>query len=100
MEPLNLTTRELFLYLALIGAVVGLVLGLINLLVASRRGKKSLGYIAIPVCIILGALSPILAIIAFGIFLVLTFRSKRLVQEVVVVNDDPIDVSVSEPKDS
>jgi ABC-type amino acid transport system permease subunit len=100
MEPIHLTTKELFLYLALIGAAVGLILGLINLLIATRRGKKSLGRTAIPVCIILGVLSPVLAFIAFGVFLWLTFSDKRGVPEVVVVNEEPIEVSTSDPKDS
>jgi Na+/proline symporter len=100
MEQLKVTYPELMTYLIVIGAVVGAVLGLIILLVAWKRGRKNLGYIAIPVCIILGALSPLLALIAFGIFFWLAFRSKQLLEEVQVANEEPIDVSVSEPKES
>lgn len=97
MESINLSSKELILYLALFGAGVGLVLGLVNLLIASKRGKKNLGLIGLPVCILLGALSPILAVITFVVFLVLILRGPR---QVVVVNKDPIDVSIHEPKDS
>jgi ABC-type amino acid transport system permease subunit len=99
MEPINLSSKELILYLAVFGGVVGLVLGLINLLIASKRGKKNLGLIGIPVCIILGVLSPLLAIIAFIVFLVLILR-KGGAQQVVRTNEEPVDVSVSESKDS
>jgi hypothetical protein len=100
METFNLTLKELLLYLALIGAAIGLVLGLIALLLAVKRGKKNLGYGALVTCIITGIISPLVAIIAFGVFIWMIFSSARGVQEVEVVNEEPIGVDVSEPKDS
>lgn len=103
MESINLVSKEGILYLAIFGAGIGLVLGLIDLWIASKRGKKNLGYIAVAVCTILGALIPLLAIIAFVIFLVLILRSPAVKPppvEVTAANQNPIDVFVSEPKDS
>lgn len=70
------------MYLAILGAIVGLVLGLIALLVAVKRGKKNLGLAALPVCTVLGAISPILGIIAFVIFLVFIIRKGDAAGEV------------------
>ena len=100
MEQLKVTYPEIMTYLLVIGGIVGAVLGLIILLVAWKRGKKNLGYIALPVCIILGALSPILALIAFGIFLWLAIRSKPLIPEVDAADEGPAEVPVSESKES
>lgn len=97
MESINLTSKEAILYLAIFGAVVGLVLGLIALLLAAKRGKKGLGFGAVIACVVGGALSPVIAVIVFIVFLVLILKKPK---EVVVVNQNPIDVSVSEPKDS
>jgi hypothetical protein len=97
MEPINLTTKEAILYLAIFGAVVGLVLGLIALLLAAKRGKKGLGFGAVIACVIGGAFSPVIAVIVFIVFLVLILRKPK---EVIVVNEEPVDVSVSGPKDS
>jgi len=85
------------MYLAIFGAVVGLILGGIALILARKRGKASLGLGALITCVLLGAVSPILSIIAFIVFLVLILKGPK---QVVVVNKEPIDVSVSDPKES
>ena len=82
METINLSSTQAIIYLAIFGAVVGLVLGLVALLLAVKRGKKSLGLTAIPVCTVLGAIMPILGVIAFIIFLVFILRKGDAAGEV------------------
>jgi len=54
--------------------VIGVLLGLIPFFVARRRGKARLGLIALFVTIIVGLLSPLLALVSVGIF---TFFASR-----------------------
>jgi uncharacterized membrane protein len=95
MEPFTLSSKEAILYLVIFGAAVGLILGLIDLWIASKKGKKNLGFIAIGVCTLLGALMPLLAIIAFVVFLVLILR-KGLPPEAAESDEARADVSGSE----
>lgn len=76
MEPINITSTQAILYLAIFGAVVGLILGGIALLIARKRGKAGLGFGALIACVLLGAATPVLAVIAFVVFLVLILRKK------------------------
>jgi hypothetical protein len=96
METINLTSTQAIIYLAIFGAVVGLILGGIALIIARKRGKAGLGFGALITCVLLGAATPVLAIIAFVVFLI--FILKRPKQ--VVVNEEPIEVPVSDPKES
>jgi len=60
--------RENFLYLTLIAAGIGLLLGLVPLVFALRKGKTGLGLLANLICTVLGAVQPLLALLAAGIF--------------------------------
>lgn len=59
-----------YTHLLLIGAAVGLILGLIDLFFAFKKGRKSLGVAAFFVCLFLGTASPVLGFLAFVIFLI------------------------------
>lgn len=67
MEPIRLDA-DLIKYLAILGAIIGAILGLLALWMAKKRGKTKLGIVALVCCTIAGAVSPILAIIVFFIF--------------------------------
>lgn len=97
MEPININTTQAIVYLAVFGAVVGLVLGLIALLLAAKRGKKGLGFGAVIACIGGGALSPVIGVIVFIVFLVLILRKPK---QGIAADEEPAGVSESETKES
>ena len=78
MQEIHLTTRELILYLALIGAAVGLVIGFILFLFARKKGKQKLGVIGLVVSIVCGAISPVLPLLVLVIFIFLIARKDPL----------------------
>ena len=97
MDPIRLNTREAIVYLTLIGAAVGLILGLVPLIYGRIKGKARLGVIGFVVSILSGAIwsiLPLFVMITF-VFLILRDQNDKPV-EVEVVNEDPINVSVSE----
>jgi len=67
-------TKDDLLYYALIFAGVGLILGLVPLIIAIRRGKLRLGLLAVIFSTIAGAIAPILSLIVIAIFLWLILR--------------------------
>ena len=67
MEPIRLDA-ELIKNLAIIGGIVGAVLGLIALWMGFKRKKIGLGIAALICCAIGGTISTILGIIVFFIF--------------------------------
>lgn len=71
--PIELTKTDL-IYIALIGAGIGLVLGLIPLILAIRKGKLKLGLLAVALSTIGGALSVIISVIVVAIFIWLILR--------------------------
>ncbi|MEO7539672.1 MAG: hypothetical protein ABIV21_06570, partial [Pyrinomonadaceae bacterium] len=79
--PIILSTREALTYLVLIGLGVGLLLGLFPLVLGIRRGKKKYGIIGLVASILVGGLSPILAVIVAGIFTWLIHRNKRAIED-------------------
>lgn len=67
-------------YLIIGGTIFGLVLGLIPLIVAIKRGMRGLGLIALVVCGVCGAFMPLLAIIdaiVFTLLIVIKSRSAK-----------------------
>lgn len=73
--PIELTKTDL-IYIALIGAGIGLVLGLIPLILAIRKGKLKLGLLAAALSTIGGALSVIISVIVVAIFIWLILRKS------------------------
>lgn len=67
MEPIRIDA-DFIRTLAIIGGIVGAVLGLIALWLGVKRGKTGLGVIALICCIIAGVFSPLVALIVFFIF--------------------------------
>jgi hypothetical protein len=72
-SPLQLTRQDL-MYVAMIGAGIGLILGLIPLVLAIRKGKIKLGLLAIVLSTIGGALSVIVSVVVVAIFIWLILR--------------------------
>ena len=68
------SARENFIYFTLIAAGIGLLLGLVPLVIALRKGKVGLGLLADIVCTLMGAVSPILALLSAAIFTWLALR--------------------------
>ena len=100
MDPIRLNTREAIVYLTLIGAGIGLILGLVPLIYGRIKGKARLGLIGFGVSILAGAIwsiLPLFVMITF-VFLILRDQVDKPV-EVAVAIEDPIDISVSEPDD-
>lgn len=67
MEPIRLDA-DLIRYLAILGAIIGAVLGLAALWMARKRNKTKLGVAALICCTIGGAISPLIGLIVFFIF--------------------------------
>jgi len=74
METGYQLTRQDLVYIALIGAGVGLLLGLIPLIIAIRKGKTRLGILGAVISAALGAGSPLLSLVVVAIFLWLILR--------------------------
>lgn len=74
MDITSQLTKEDLMYFALIGAGIGLLLGLIPLVIAIRRGKLRFGLLAVVLSTITGAISPLLSLVVVGIFLWLILR--------------------------
>ena len=76
MEPIHLSLREYFLYIAIIGAAVGAVFGIVPLLLGIRRGRRRLGIIGFAASIIGGAIAPLLSIVVVAIFIWLIVKKN------------------------
>ena len=74
MDVTTQLTKVDLMYFALIGAGIGLLLGLIPLVLAIRKGKLKLGLLAIVLSTVAGAVSPLLSLIVIAIFLWLILR--------------------------
>ena len=75
----ELTRPEAYLFFALLGAGIGLILGLIPLMMGIRRGHKKLGIAGLVVTILAGALSPFAAIVSAVIFVIVLVRKRPAV---------------------
>jgi Na+/melibiose symporter-like transporter len=79
MQEIHLTTREAILYLALIGAGIGLVFGLVPLILGWIMGKKRLGLIGLIVSTVAGgAISWFISPLVMVIFIFLIIRKSPL----------------------
>ena len=56
MQEIRLSTSEAIIYLVLIPAAVGLVLGLVPLIVGKIKNKLKLGILGLAVCTVAGAI--------------------------------------------
>ncbi|MGH7783403.1 MAG: hypothetical protein ACREO5_06150, partial [Candidatus Binatia bacterium] len=74
MDITSQLTQQDLMYFALIGAGIGLLLGLVPLVVGIRKGKVRLGVLAAVLSTLAGAVSPLLSVIVIVIFLWLTIR--------------------------
>lgn len=100
MDPIRLNTREAIVYLTLIGASIGLILGLVPLFYGRIKGRARLGVIGFVVSILSGAIWSILPLFVMITFVFLILRNQNAKPvEAVVVNEDPINVSVTESDD-
>ena len=82
MEPVKISYQEAMIYGALIGAGVGLIVGLIPLGVALAKGKTKLGIIALISSVAVGAIWLPLTLITLGIFVWLIFKKPAPVEVV------------------
>jgi len=68
MNDIELTYRELYLYVIIGGAIFGALLGLIPLILGRRKNKARLGLYGFLASIVGGALAPLFAIVVAAIF--------------------------------
>ncbi|MFN2413026.1 MAG: hypothetical protein ABR535_08270 [Pyrinomonadaceae bacterium] len=68
MEPIRISPSQAFIYVALAGAAIGLLLGLVPLVLGRRRGQARLGVYGFIASIVAGAVAPLLAVIVTAIF--------------------------------
>lgn len=96
MDPSKMTTQEIMMYAALFNAGIGLVFGLVPLIFGFVKGRTKYGVIGFVACLVGGAiLGVILSVPAMVFFTWLVVRGGKADSiEVVVVNKDPIDVTV------
>jgi len=76
MSDIQLTFRELYIYVIIGGALLGALLGLVPLLLGRRRNKARLGLYGFIASIVGGAIAPLLALIVAGVFAWLVVREK------------------------
>lgn len=76
MNDIVLTYRELYMYVIIVGAIVGALLGLVPLILGRKRNKRRLGLYGFLATIVGGAIAPLLAIIVAAIFAWLIIREK------------------------
>ena len=62
------------MYLALIGAGIGLLLGLIPLFLGMRKGKTRLGVIALVCSIVAGVFTSLISLVVVGVFIWLIYK--------------------------
>ncbi len=92
MAQIKLSYTEAIMYIALIGLVVGFLLGLIPLILGIKKGKRNYGYYGIAASALLGLISPLLSVVTVIVFVWLILKKPKST-EVAVVDEKPIDVS-------
>ena len=97
-EQLRELYEKYFYYILLADIGIGLLIGLLPLLMGIARKKRNLGIIGLVASGAVGGLSPIFSLIVAAVFTVLIVRGSKKPVEV-VVNQEPIDVSVRESDD-
>ena len=76
MNDIELTYRELYLYVMIGGAILGALLGLVPFVLGRRKNKGRLGLYGFLASIVGGALAPLLAIIIAAAFSWIIVRDK------------------------
>lgn len=94
-----LQIRLTYYDLVLIGSGIGILLGLIPLILGLIKKKRQYAIFGFAASVISGALIPFLSIIVVAVFMWLILRNSKP-NEVVIVNENPIDVSVNDSKNS
>jgi hypothetical protein len=77
MEPFKWTAREAFVYLTLVGVVIGILLGLVPLIYGRIRGKARLGLIGFAFSIAAGAIWSILPLFVMITFVFLIIKEDK-----------------------
>ncbi|MEP6786887.1 MAG: hypothetical protein ABJB40_00545 [Acidobacteriota bacterium] len=98
-EQLRELYEKYFYYILLADIGIGLLIGLLPLALGVARKKRNLGIIGLILSGAVGGLSPIFSLIVAAVFTVLIVRGSKKPVEVVVVNQESTDVSVSESDD-
>jgi hypothetical protein len=65
---MRITQTEFIIYLAIAGAIIGLLLGLGLLLLGYKKDKTKLGVIGLLSSFVGGPISPIISMVVFGVF--------------------------------
>lgn len=81
-EQLKAFYAENFYYILAANIGIGLLLGAIPFILATRRGKRKLGLVAIIACGAVGVVSPVLSLIIAAVFIVLVTRQSGSVTPV------------------
>ena len=76
MGDFETTFRGLFIYVVIIGAILGALLGLVPLMLGRKRNRARLGLYGFIASIVGGAIAPLLGLIVAGIFSWLVIREK------------------------
>jgi heme/copper-type cytochrome/quinol oxidase subunit 2 len=97
MEQIKITYYELIAYLALLGIVIGILLGLIPLILGLKKNKRSYGLFGLVTSIIVGVFSPILSVIAVAVFTWLILRKPKN-EPAAATNEKPVDVNAGSPE--
>ena len=93
MDEIRLTQTEAYVYLALIHAGIGFLLGLIPLVIGIRKGKSKLGILGLVLAVVGGAAIGFLGSVpAMGIFTWLILRDRHVAEDAL-----PVDESSDEP---
>ena len=99
MAQIKLSYTEAILYIALIGLVVGFLLGLIPLILGIKKGKRNYGYMGIAASALLGLISPILSVVAVAVFVWLIIKKSKST-EIAAADEKPVDVSTDGSENS
>ncbi len=76
MNDIELTYREVYLYVIIVGAVLGALFGLAPLILGRRRNKSRLGVYGFLASIVGGAVAPLLGLVVAAIFSWLVVRNN------------------------
>jgi MFS family permease len=76
MSDIQMTIRELYVYIIIGGAILGALFGLVPLMLGRKRNRARLGLYGFIASIVGGAIGPLLGLIVAGIFSWLVLREK------------------------
>ena len=99
MEQIKISQSEAIMYIALVGLVIGFLLGLIPLILGIKKEKRNYGYYGFAASALLGLVSPILSVIAVAVFIRLILKKPKST-EPVVSDEKPVEVSINNSENS